>query len=162
MTIKQYFNAYFFDIIFKHYGDCKGRAGRKLFFLFTLNCGIIVGLSLSISPAIGSIVALLLLLPFMAIIVRRLQDINFNGWWILLLLCQFINVFFLIFLFCIPGTKGENKYGLPLFVLDCKKEKDVEVDSAKKEDNKKMIDSVLIAIAASISVFKLLHACGVL
>lgn len=114
MTIKQYFNTCFFNIIFKHYGDCKGREGRKIFSIFTLNWIIIVGISLLISPVIGSIVALLLLLPFMAIIVRRLQDINLNGWWILaLLFIKYINVLLFILLFCIPGTKGENKYGLP-------------------------------------------------
>lgn len=40
--MKNYLKTYFFDIIFKNYFNCAGRADRKTFWLFTLNAFIVV------------------------------------------------------------------------------------------------------------------------
>ena len=42
--------------------------------------------------------------------IRRLHDLDWSGWWILLLAIPYIGGFILLVLFLFPGTKGENKY----------------------------------------------------
>lgn len=42
--------------------------------------------------------------------IRRLHDLDWSGWWILLLAIPYIGGFIALVLFLFPGTKGENKY----------------------------------------------------
>ena len=112
MNFKNYCKTYFTDIIFKRFFDFKGRDGRKVFWLFTLNMFIINSLLGSISAGLLSIiVSFAVLLPSLGLSVRRLHDINFSGWWVLIGFIPFIGVVALIVFACIPGTQGENKYG---------------------------------------------------
>ena len=46
---------------------------------------------------------------FMAI--RRLNDTNLRGWWILVSLIPFVGLLWYIALYFIPGTKGKNRFG---------------------------------------------------
>ena len=112
MDLKKYCTAYFTDIIFKHYFDFNGREGRKVFLLFLLNQFIINSILASISGGILSLIfSLVIFLPFLGLTVRRLHDIDFNGWWVLLSFIPIIGLISLIVFACIPGTEGENKYG---------------------------------------------------
>lgn len=112
MNLKKYCTAYFTDIIFKYYFKFDGREGRKVFLLFLLNQFIVNSILASISGGFLSLIfSLLILLPFLGLTVRRLHDINFNGWWVLLCFIPVIGVIALIVFGCIPGTEGENKYG---------------------------------------------------
>lgn len=43
--------------------------------------------------------------------VKRLQDLNLNGIYCILFVIPVINIFFIIYLFLAPGTRGVNKYG---------------------------------------------------
>ncbi len=107
-----YFKTYFWDIIAKHYFDLKGREGRKVFWLFTLNIFVInMILGLISAGFISMIVSIAVFLPSLGLTVRRFHDINFNGWWVLVGFIPFIGVIALIVFACIPGTDGENKYG---------------------------------------------------
>lgn len=45
--------------------------------------------------------------------IRRLNDFNVTGWLCLLTLVPIINIVFSFVLWFIPGTQGENQYGLP-------------------------------------------------
>ena len=72
----------------KKYLDFQGRATRKEFWLFVLFVyvsafvgGIIDGLAGT--DFIGSLVVLALLLPYVAVAVRRMHDVGKNGWFIL-------------------------------------------------------------------------------
>lgn len=158
MTIKQYFNTYFLDIIFKHYFDFEGKANRKTYWLFVLNTlifcflfGLLLGFIFieneneKALAFISCIIGLLFfLLPELGLTVRRLHDINVNGAWAILILPSYLSIFFIgleqdtydliSWLLLIPQ--------IPIFVLACKKGKDVTVDNTIKEDNKKNIDSI--------------------
>ena len=116
-----YFKVYFWDIITKHYFDFKGREGRKVFWLFTLNMviiNLILGLVFSSADILSSLISLAVLLPSLGLSVRRLHDINFSGWWVLLGLIPVVGVIALIVFACIPGTDGENRYGNVLVDAD--------------------------------------------
>lgn len=108
-----YFKTYLTDIIFKHYFDFNGRATRKVFWLFTLNMFIINFILGVISDGLtlNMLISLLVFLPSLGLMVRRLHDINASGWWVLLGFIPAIGEIILIILACIPGTVGENKYG---------------------------------------------------
>lgn len=49
--------------------------------------------------------------PLLWLARRRLQDMNFKGWWALLLLPFDWTLFLIIPLFLIRGTEGDNRYG---------------------------------------------------
>ncbi len=107
-----YLKTYLWDVIAKHYFDFKGREGRKVFWLFTLNIFIInFLLGLISAGVISMLISLAIFLPSLGLSVRRLHDINFNGWWVLVGFIPVIGVVALMIFACIPGTEGENKYG---------------------------------------------------
>ena len=58
----------------------------------------------------ASIVQLALFLPMLAVGVRRLHDIDFRGWWMLLGLTG-VGIIPLIIFFCLPGKAAPNRFG---------------------------------------------------
>ena len=121
----------------KKYAVFSGRARRKEYWLFMLLYFIamvvaglfddLVGVDLSFSFAepvafflfgmtadgwgvFSWIVFLGLLIPEIAVSVRRLHDINFRGWWLLVYLTVIGALVIFIFA-CIRGTDGENRFG---------------------------------------------------
>ena len=99
-----YVNMYFLDIIKKHYFDFGGKEGRKVFWLYVLNC-FIVSLILSfIWGPLVTIFALAVLFPGLGILVRRLRDAGFSPWWMLLLLIGIGGIILLI-MACFPSKK---------------------------------------------------------
>lgn len=100
-----YLKAYFLDIITKHFFDFSGKEGRKVFWLFVLNVviiGFILGL---ISGILSSIFSIAMILPGLGILVRRLHDAGFSGWWALLLLVPAIGFIAVVILACLPSKK---------------------------------------------------------
>jgi uncharacterized membrane protein YhaH (DUF805 family) len=107
----------------KQYADFSGRARRKefwMFFLFNLIFGIVanvIDIALLSSEegngfGIFSILYLLgVLLPNLAVIVRRLHDIGKSGGWIFIALIPFIGSIWLLVLLAKEGDDGENEYG---------------------------------------------------
>ena len=68
---------------------------------------LLLGVSLVVFVAV-----LVLIVPIVAITVRRLHDSGRTGWWALLLPVPLLAV--LVYFFCLlPGTIGANKYGEP-------------------------------------------------
>ena len=121
----------------KKYAVFSGRSRRKEYWLFLLLYFIamvvaalvddVVGVDLSFSlwePVLffffgmttdgwgvfSWIVFLGLLIPETAVSVRRLHDINFRGWW-LLIFVTVIGALVLFIFACIRGTVGENRFG---------------------------------------------------
>jgi len=52
-----------------------------------------------------------LFLPGLALGIRRLHDLDRNGWWILLALIPIVGLIILIIWFCTKGTEGPNRFG---------------------------------------------------
>ncbi|WP_371346897.1 DUF805 domain-containing protein [Ancylobacter sp. IITR112] len=59
---------------------------------------------------ITTLVGLALLLPSLAVGVRRFHDMDRTGWWLLISLTG-IGVFILFFWFMVKGTTGPNRFG---------------------------------------------------
>ena len=98
-------------VVMNNYANFKGRARRKefwMFFLVNMIISFVLGLVLGlISPSlaiIANIYSLAVLVPAIAVFVRRMQDID-KEWWNIFI------PFYNIYLACQEGTKGSNKYG---------------------------------------------------
>ena len=125
--------------VWKQYADFSGRARRLEFWLFILiNTLIISALSSLLVPlgaygliasmgspmgtgSLAPIVIVLILLvcffiaiiiPSLAVSVRRLHDTGKSGWFILLWFIPFIGLIILLVLCIIESQNGENKWGV--------------------------------------------------
>ncbi|MEJ5148126.1 MULTISPECIES: DUF805 domain-containing protein [unclassified Sphingobacterium] len=107
---------WFLKVVRDNYANFDGRARRKeywMFALFNFIISCILGILAYIANVfyyLSIIVSLALIIPSIAVAVRRLHDINKSGWMILLCLIPFVN-FYLIYLFFLEGDKGPNEYG---------------------------------------------------
>lgn len=114
------------------YATFTGRAGRSEFWWFWL-FGVIaqvVALTLDILlfgsnfllkldfAPIRDLVALALLTPFCAVIIRRLHDTDRSHWWMSLLLIPIIGWLVFIYYLAQKGEPVANRYGEPLHVSD--------------------------------------------
>ncbi|MFJ3448765.1 DUF805 domain-containing protein [Pseudomonas sichuanensis] len=96
--------------VLKKYAVFKGRARRKEYWLFVLiNFLITIAFGyldnvLGTNPLLSVVYALALMIPSIAVAVRRLHDSDHRGWWLL------VPIVGLVFLF-IDGTPGNNRFG---------------------------------------------------
>lgn len=60
---------------------------------------------------LGGLYTLAVLIPSLAVSVRRLHDTNRSGWWLLLLLIPLIGALVILIFTVQDGTPGENTYG---------------------------------------------------
>ncbi len=107
----------------KKYAVFGGRSRRKEFWYFYL-VNIIVAIVLSLvdvllgtysaaanAGLLSGIYSLAVLIPTIAVGVRRLHDIDRTGWWMLLHLVPIIGSIVLLIFALIDGTPGSNRYG---------------------------------------------------
>ena len=107
---------------FRNYASFSGRAVRSEYWywvLFAVSVLIVFGaIDKSLYPGIAMgpfsyvtmAVGLALILPSLAVSVRRLHDIDRTGWWVLIGF-TFIGTLVLIYWACLPGTPGSNRFG---------------------------------------------------
>jgi uncharacterized membrane protein YhaH (DUF805 family) len=98
---------------FAKYATITGRAARPEFWWFALFQAVVLTVLGYISLTLYSIAALALLLPGIAVGVRRLHDINKTGWLMLLGFIPVIGWILLIYWAVQPGDPGANQYGEP-------------------------------------------------
>ncbi|MFI7576551.1 DUF805 domain-containing protein [Micromonospora sp. NPDC049497] len=110
--------------VLTQYVGFKGRARRSEYwwfalfsFLVSLVAGFldgVLGMSLGEGGSLGVlglIVSLALLLPTLAVAVRRLHDTDKSGWWLLIGLVPFVGAIVLLVFFVKDGTPGTNRFG---------------------------------------------------
>ena len=102
--------------VLKKYAVFSGRARRKeywMFFLFNIIIAAVLGFiegligtnaSQNGQSILGTIYQLAILIPSIAVGVRRMHDTDHSGWW---LLFPIVNLVFAL----TEGTKGDNKFG---------------------------------------------------
>lgn len=108
--------SWYLDVL-KKYAVFEGRARRKEYWMFTLfNVIISIILGLIDYYLIGSKVleylySLAVLIPSLAVVVRRLHDIGKKWPWILLCLIPIVGQIWLLVLMCTNGDVGDNEFG---------------------------------------------------
>ncbi len=60
---------------------------------------------------LSGIYGLAMLIPSIAVGVRRMHDIDRSGWWLLIAFVPFIGVIVLLVFALLPGTAGDNRFG---------------------------------------------------
>lgn len=104
--------------VLKNYTLFTGRASRVefwSFFLVNLAITVVLWFVLGIVhlPFLAYIYSLAVLIPYIAVGVRRLQDTNRSGWWLLVFFIPFLGWIVGLILLALEGTPGPNQYGPP-------------------------------------------------
>ena len=105
--------------VYSKYATFSGRATRSEYWWFVLFwyaiilCAVLLGVATGIEKltlALIGIFGAISFIPIVALRVRILHDIGKSGWWIFLGLVPYIGGF-ILFLFSVIGSDGENEYG---------------------------------------------------
>jgi uncharacterized membrane protein YhaH (DUF805 family) len=119
----------------RRYADFKGRSRRKEYWMFALGL-LIVYLALGMLVAVGAastpmgmeqgmawspvamlgmglifLLAFAVIIPAIAVQVRRFHDQDKSGWFVLLNLVPYVGGIIVLVFMCLEGTKGDNRYG---------------------------------------------------
>lgn len=121
----------FKNCVVHKYADFEGRASRGEYWHFMLIYQLIVAIILFICAAIsrvtpvsgttgvslGLVILFVLsigfIIPGVAVAVRRLHDVGWSGWPILLALVPFVGIPVVLILMALPGKTVSNRFGAP-------------------------------------------------
>lgn len=116
----------------RRYADFSGRSRRKEYWMFTLLIFIVLvvlslvtgGMSSMTDPGsalggatsgVGSMILglfyLAILIPALAVQVRRFHDQDKSGWFVLLSFIPVVGALIVLVFMCLEGTRGENRFG---------------------------------------------------
>ena len=114
--------SYYLEAL-KKYAVFSGRARRAEYWYFVLFNLIVAFVLALIDTLLGTttgvssfgllsgIYSLAVLIPTLAVMVRRLHDIDRTGWWLLINLVPLVGTIVLLVFALTPGTPGSNQYG---------------------------------------------------
>ncbi|MBQ9273786.1 MAG: DUF805 domain-containing protein [Succinivibrio sp.] len=88
----------------------EGRACRSEFWWFELAC-LIVDIVTTPLAGLGAVLSLVLLIPCITALCRRLHDSDKSALWALLFLVPLIGPIVLLIFAVLPGTPGSNRFG---------------------------------------------------
>lgn len=115
----------------KRYADFSGRSRRKEYWMFQLLIIVVLVLLITVGIAIAAMTGaggepsaafwlvlgvaglmwLGIIIPTIAVQVRRFHDQNHSGWMFLLNFIPYVGGLVVIVFMCIEGTNGDNRYG---------------------------------------------------
>lgn len=107
----------------RSYAEFRGRARRTEFWMFVLFNMLFAAIASLLDSAVGmadpetglgpiaAVYSLAMLLPNIAVAVRRLHDVGKSGWFLFIVLLPLIGAIWLIILYARNGDTGTNKYG---------------------------------------------------
>lgn len=108
--------------VLKKYAVFNGRARRKEYWMFVLGNlivaiiasvldAVIFGTQMGMPGPLYFIYMLAVLVPGLAVSVRRLHDVGKSGWFILIAFIPIVGAIWLLVLMCLDGQPGDNPYG---------------------------------------------------
>ena len=109
--------------VLKQYADFNGRARRTEYWVFLVFIIVFSGTAMLIDKVLEIVIveigygplfliyALAMLIPGLAVGVRRLHDVGKSGWMLLIGLIPVIGTIWLLVLFLSDGTSGVNEFG---------------------------------------------------
>jgi uncharacterized membrane protein YhaH (DUF805 family) len=108
---------WYLKVVKDNYANFDGRARRLEYWMFVLFnilfavAACIVDLILGTFPLLYVVYILAIIVPGIAVTVRRLHDVGKSGWWYFICLIPIIGGIWLLVLLCTDGTPGANNYG---------------------------------------------------
>lgn len=114
--------SYWKKVVLENYLNFDGRARRAEFWWYFL-ANLIISIVLNIIDAalglgggyggvLSGIYGLAVLLPGIAVGIRRLHDTGKSGWWLLIVFVPIVGIIVLIVFWATDGTPGTNDYGM--------------------------------------------------
>lgn len=108
--------------VINSYSDFSGRSRRKEYWMFFLINSTFSIVGFYLDNILGTAWAigygpiyvgygLAVLIPSLAVAIRRLHDVGKSGWYYLLVLLPIIGPIWLIVLFATEGEQGDNRFG---------------------------------------------------
>jgi uncharacterized membrane protein YhaH (DUF805 family) len=85
---------------FSNYVNFSGRAIRSEYWYWVIGYQVTT-----------TLFGLAVLLPGLAVTIRRLHDLDRTGWWFLLSFVPIVGWIILIVWYCTEGTRGTNRFG---------------------------------------------------
>jgi uncharacterized membrane protein YhaH (DUF805 family) len=107
---------WYLKVVKENYANFEGRARRSEYWYFAL-VNIIISVILGVIDSVigisvlGGIYSLAVLVPSIAVGVRRMHDIGKSGWYLLVALIPIAGFIWLLVLLCKEGDTGPNEYG---------------------------------------------------
>ena len=113
----------YFIHVLKNFANFKGRARRKEYWMFGLFYYLIFLLMFFLDNMLGITLdgigygllsigyLLLMFVPSLSVLVRRLHDVGKSGWWMLILFVPIIGGIWLFILLVTDSKLKENEYG---------------------------------------------------
>ena len=108
-------------VCLRKYADFSGRARRSEYWWFVVFNAVVTTIASVIDAIIGTrfgstgliqvLATLALLLPGLAVAVRRLHDVGRPGWWLFLVLIPIVGALILIIAFLVRDSEPDNTYG---------------------------------------------------
>jgi len=112
----------------KRYADFSGRSQRKEYWMFFLGYMIVLVVLALLAGATGGLddsgsgvgviflgilvlFVLAILIPSLAVQVRRFHDQDKSGWFVLLGFIPYVGGLIVLVFMCLEGTKGPNRFG---------------------------------------------------
>ncbi len=114
---------YYFKVL-RNYAVFEGRARRKeywLFILFNVLALILLNIADNLlgtydeelkTGLLSAIYSLVVIIPSIAVSVRRLHDTDKSGWWLLLYLIPLFGSLVLLIFFVLDSQVGTNRFGV--------------------------------------------------
>ena len=114
--------SYWKRVVLENYTNFTGRARRAEFWWYFL-ANLIISIVLNIIDAglgwgsgyggiLSGIYGLAVLLPGLAVGIRRLHDTDKSGWWLLLIFIPIVGLIVLLVFWATDSTRGANDYGM--------------------------------------------------
>ncbi len=100
-------------LFFSRYADFKGRSRRSEYWwvmLFNVIVSVVLVLLPDSLAFLSSLWSLAILVPSLAICIRRLHDVGKSGWWYLFILIPLVGGIILLVQFCKDSTE-DNQWG---------------------------------------------------
>ena len=105
-------------VVLERYAEFSGRAGRAEYWWYFL-ANVLLYLALFILASVAEvfqfvyfIAVIALIVPTIAVGVRRLHDTGRSGWWYLIIVVPFVGGIVLLVLFILEGDRDANQYGV--------------------------------------------------
>ena len=108
---------WYLRVVKDNYANFDGRARRKEYWMFVLFnilfafAAVIVDYVVGTFPLFYAVYILGVIIPGIAVTVRRLHDTGKSGWWYFIVLIPIIGGIWLLVLLCTDGTADANSYG---------------------------------------------------
>jgi len=110
---------WFKKVVFENYANFDGRARRSEYWYFILFNTIFALITATVIPELYLVYVIAIILPSLAVAVRRLHDIGKSGLWLFISFVPIIGGIWLLVLLATEGDSEYNEFGSDPKEIEC-------------------------------------------